>query len=67
MMLRHLILAYRKQNNLGVRTLATIIGVSHTCLYRFEQGSAIKAPQLEMIWKWLLLGDTDVRKSERNA
>jgi len=62
MILGQLIKSHRKVEKIGVRKLAKAIGIDHTVLHRFENGSNIKSDQLSKIYHWMMHGD--VRKSD---
>ena len=53
MMLRELLLVYRKSKGLSLRAIARQCKVSHVTLHRFEKGHPIMDAEFVKIWTWL--------------
>ncbi len=56
MILGPMLKSYRRSEKLSLRQLARVIGVGHTVLHRFENGSNITARQLTQIYSWVFTG-----------
>lgn len=51
--LRQLLSAYRKEQKLSVRSLSKLVGIEHTALWRFEQGSGLREKQWTTLIAWI--------------
>lgn len=66
-MLRELIKAYQKQNNLSIRAMASQIGLDHTILFRWMNGHELITNHWIVLIKWVLLNEGTTAKKEQNA
>lgn len=53
MLLAALLKAYRTQHGVSVRKLAKVIGISHSSLFKFENGKALESDQLIKVLRWM--------------
>lgn len=53
-MLALMLKAFRKDHDISLRSLAKVIGIRYTTVYRFENGQQIEAKALGKIIQWAL-------------
>ncbi len=54
--LNQLLIRYRKSTGQSRRALAKEIGIEHTALKRFEEGSSIESDKWVKLMMWVLIG-----------